>query len=127
MSEDLMTGVRATVTSYEVSIWPEDCSGMDSAMYCCSVAYAGYGNWSVQRGSASSGAPVLGTDGKWHYERLPSDRTRKELAGHRFDLETALALAREMAPKVTLNGLTAEQALARHQHGPWCREPYSAD
>ena len=40
---------------------------------------------------------------------------------------TALKLAREMAPRVTINGLTAERALARHQHGPWCHEPYSAD
>ena len=122
-----LTDARITVTSYEVSVWPEDCSGMDSAMYCCSVTHSGYGNWAVRRGSASSGAPVLGIDGQWHHERLPSDRTRKELAEHRFDLETALKLARDMAPGVTLNGRTAEQALARHQHGPWCREPYSTD
>ena len=122
-----MTDVRVTVTSYEVSIWPEDCSGMDSAIYCCSVTHTGYGNWSVRRGSAGSTGAVLGIDGQWHYERLPSERRKKELAEHRFDLETALKLAREMAPRVTLNGLTAEEALARHQHGPWCREPYSAD
>ena len=122
-----MDDARVTVTSYEVSIWPEDCSGMDSAMYCCSVTHSGYGNWSVRRGSASSDAPVLGIDGQWHHERLPSERTKRELAEHRFDLETALKLAREMAPRVTINGQTAEEALARHQHGPWCREPYSAD
>jgi hypothetical protein len=122
-----MTEPRVTVTSYEVTIWPEHCSGMDSAMYCCSVAYNGYGNWSVRRGSAGSDAPHLGIDGGWHHERLPSERTRKELAEHRFDLDSALKMAREMAPRVTLNGLTAEKALARHNHGPWCREPYSAD
>ena len=122
-----MSEPRVTVTSYEVTIWPEDCSGMDSAIYCCSVVHSGYGNWSVRRGSASSGAPVLGIDRQWWRERLPSDRTRRELAEHRFDLETALKLAREMAPRVELNGLTAEEALARHRHGAWCREPYSAD
>jgi hypothetical protein len=122
-----MTDVRLTVTSYEVSIWPEDCTGMDSAMYCCSVLYSGYGNWTVRRGSASSDAPVLGTDGEWHRERLPSERRKRELAEHRFDLETALKLARDMAPRVELNGLNSEQALARHQHGVWCREPYSVD
>ena len=121
----MTTEPRVTVISYEVSIWPEDCSGMDSAVYCCSVVYSGYGNWTVRRGSASSDAPVLGTDGQWHRERLPSERTKEELAAHRFDLETALKLAREMAPRVTVNGLTAVQALARHQHGQWCREPYS--
>ena len=64
-----MTEPRTTVTSYEVTIWPEDCSGMDSATYCCSVVYAGFGNWTVRRGSASSDAPVLGSDGEWHHER----------------------------------------------------------
>ena len=122
-----MTDLRLTVTSYEVTVWPEDCTGLDSANYCCSVVYSGYGKWSVRRGSASSDAPVLSCDGEWYYERLPSDRTRKELAEHRFDLETAVRMARDMAPKVEINGLTAEEALARHQHGPWCREPYSAD
>ena len=79
------------------------------------------------RVTVTSDAPVLGIDGQWHHERLPSERTKRELAEHRFDLETALKLAREMAPRVTINGQTAEEALARHQHGPWCREPYSAD
>ena len=124
---EAVPGVRVTVTSYEVSIWPEDCSCIDSAIYCCSVTHSGYGNWKVQRGSTGSTGAVLGADGQWHHERLPSNRRKKELAEHRFDLETALKLAREMAPRMTLNGLTAEEALARHQHGPWCREPYSAD
>lgn len=122
-----MTEPRTVVTSYKVTIWPEDCSGIDPSAWCCSVVYQGYGNWSVQRGDYSGDAPRLGRDGGWHYENLPSDRTREELAEHRFDLETALKLAREMAPRVEINGLTAEAALARHQHGPWCREPYSAD
>jgi hypothetical protein len=125
-----MTEPRSTVTSYVVTIWPEDCSGMDSAMYCCAVVDQGYGKWSVRRGTCTDkegGQPCLGTDGEWHYENLPSDRTRQELAEHRFDVVTALGLAREMAPRVTLNGLTAEEALKRHTHGPWCREPYSAD
>ncbi len=121
-----MTEPRTTVTSYEVSIWPEDCTCLDSAIWCCSVVYQGYGNWSVRRGS-SSNAPCLGSDGRWHYERLPSSRTSEELARDRFPLEEALKLAREMAPKVTVNGATSEEALARHQHGQWCREPYSED
>jgi hypothetical protein len=122
-----MSEVRTTtVTSYQVSIWPEDCSGIDSAMYCCSVVYSGFGKWKVRRGSASSDAPALGSDGQWHYENLPSDRSTEELERDRFDVVTALALARDMAPRVELNGLTATEALARHQHGPWCSEPYSA-
>lgn len=120
-----MTDVRVTVDSYKVSIWPEGCSGIDQATYCCSVVCNGYGKWSVRRGALGGDAPCLGTDGQWHYEHLPSERTEQELAEHRFDLETALNLARNMAPRVTLNGRTAEEALAWHQHGLWCRQPYS--
>src|ERR1035441_3898458 len=96
-----MTEPRSTVTSYVVSIWPEDCSCIDSAMYCCAVVDQGFGKWSVRRGTCTdkeSNQPCLGTDGDWHYENLPSDRTREELAGHRFDVVTALGLARKMAP-----------------------------
>ena len=122
-----MTAVRSTITSYEVTIWPEECSGMDSALYCCTVVYQGHGNWSVRRGGASSNAPVLGRDGQWYYEKLPSDRTRDEIAEHRFDVVTALGMAREMAPKIEINGVTAEEALARHRHGVWCQQPYTTD
>jgi hypothetical protein len=125
-----MSEVRSTITSYEVTIWPEECSCIDSALYCCTVVYQGHGNWSVRRGSGSGpndNRPCLGKDGQWHYENLPSERTREELAEHRFDVVTAVGMARKMAPKVTINGLTAEEALARHQHGAWCREPYSVD
>jgi len=130
VSEDLKTGVRTTAISYEVSIWPEDCCCIDSAMYCCSVVYNGFGKWSVRRGLShdkDEQRPCLGRDGEWHYENLPSDRSSEELERDRFDVVTALALAREMAPRVELNGLTAAEALARHRHGQWCREPYSAD
>lgn len=35
------------------------------------------------------------------------------LAAHRFDLDTALKLAREAAPHVTVNGRTVADALTR--------------
>jgi hypothetical protein len=125
----MKTEVRTTAVSYVISIWPEDCSCIDSMTWCCSVVYNGFGKWSVRRGQADvkdEGRPCLGSDGLWHYENLPSDRTSEELERDRFDVVTALAKAREMAPRVELNGLTATEALARHKHGPWCREPYRA-
>lgn len=51
----------------------------------------------------------LGTDGEWEYEPVSSDRTPEWLAGHRFALEVALPLARQVAPTVVVNGKTAAE------------------
>jgi hypothetical protein len=46
----------------------------------------------------------LSRDGEWTLEPIPSSRTDEFLAAHRFDLDTALRLAKEAAPKITVNG-----------------------
>lgn len=58
-------------------------------------------------------APCLGSDGEWDWEMRPSERTEEWLATHRFDLDTALILAKREAPKLTVNGSTAADVLAR--------------
>lgn len=55
---------------------------------------------------------VLTKGGKWVYEPIPSSRTDAFLKRTRFDLETALRLARREAPKVTVNGHTVTSFLA---------------
>ena len=52
--------------------------------------------------------------GRWRYERSNSSRTEGYLKFHRHDLDTALRLAQEYAPKVTVNGLTPADALEWH-------------
>ncbi|MGW9375680.1 hypothetical protein ACWGVR_37385, partial [Streptomyces xanthophaeus] len=55
----------------------------------------------------------LGSDGTWEYEMRPSEREDEWLDAHRFDLDTALKLARDQAPLVTVNGFTVDDALKR--------------
>jgi hypothetical protein len=50
---------------------------------------------------------------RWDEEPLPSSRTDKWLAKHRFPLEEALRLARQVAPTVTWNGQSAAQIAQR--------------
>lgn len=49
---------------------------------------------------------------KWDYEPMPSSRTDAYKRTHRFDLDTALTIAREQAPKLTQMGWTVERAIA---------------
>lgn len=90
----------------------------------CAVPYDDYGNytsftirvekthhtetWAVRRMGR-----CLGRDGTWDWEPLPSSREDDWLATHRFDLETALRLAKAAAPRVVVNGMTVADMLAR--------------
>ena len=94
------------VTHYAVSCLPED---HDAAFaMTITVEYRGRGLWAVtRRGEA------LSTDGEFDYEPSPSNREDDWLETHRFDLETALKLAQEAAPKLRVNNYTVEDLLAR--------------
>jgi hypothetical protein len=70
------------------------------------VEWRGDGRWAVMHMGY-----CLGLDGDWEYESIPSERRDEWLATHRFDLDTALRLAREAAPEVTVNGWTVERVL----------------
>jgi hypothetical protein len=94
-------------TRYEVSCLPPD--DVNAHHFTVRVEWRGDDRWCV-----TDGHNCLGKDGDWDYERLPSNRTDEWLATHRFDLDTALALAKDFAPKLTINGMTAADVLARH-------------
>jgi hypothetical protein len=94
-------------TEYEVNCLPED--GLDSYVFALTVRYRGNGRWAVQRGEHA----CLGADGEWAQGVKEYDRGDDWLAAHRFDHDTALRLAREHAPRVTVNGVTVTEALAR--------------
>lgn len=107
--------VHCRARSYGVSVWPDDrCDNIDAITWCVSVSWRGHGRWAVVRG-VSDGGPVLGRDGTWSYEEIPSSREDDWLAAHRFTLEEAMALAAQWAPKVTVNGMTALEVLQRHR------------
>lgn len=94
----------ARPTRYTVNCLPED--DYDSHIFAITVEYRGRDRWAVLRHGQ-----CLGTDGAWDYESTPSNREDEWLATHRFDLDTALKLAKGAAPLVTVNGFTVTDAL----------------
>jgi len=96
--------VRAT--RYEVSCLPE--GHIDVHHFTVAVEYRGDGQWAVCRHRQ-----CLGTDGFWSWESIPSEREDEWIATHRFSLDEARALAKDAARKITCNGLTVADVLAR--------------
>ncbi|MFE6126680.1 hypothetical protein ACFQ6Q_00185 [Streptomyces sp. NPDC056437] len=93
-------------TEYEVSILPED--DINRSTFTITVQYRGAGRWAVTRHGS-----CLGTDGQWDFGVKEYDRGDNWLNAHRFDLDTALRLARAEAPHVICNGHTAADAYRR--------------
>jgi hypothetical protein len=107
--------VRTIPTSYLVTAWPEgEDDHPDAHHWCVTVQYRGPGKWAVLQGDSGSKF-CLGTDGEWDYEPSPSNREDDWLATHRFDLERALELAREHAPKIRINNFTTLDCIAWHR------------
>jgi hypothetical protein len=115
-------------TKYTVNCLPED--GIDSHVFAITVEYRGDGRWGVYRNAHR----CLGADGEWSWgynwrdgaQEPDGDEEWAEyhagrdawLEAHRFDEETALRLAREHAPRVTVNGLTVRAALRMAKERP---------
>lgn len=102
--------VIVDITRYEVSVLPHD--DINRSIFTIHVEARGHGLWAVTRYR-----DCLGTDGQWEWEPLPSNREDDWLATHRFDLDTALKLAREAAPHLICNGHTATDAYWRTHTG----------
>jgi hypothetical protein len=114
-------------TEYQVSCVPDDC--IDADVFMLTVRYRGDGRWAVCRGH-SRDLPCLDADGEWSWgvdwedgqeavteqEIAAYNAAREEwLDAHRFDEETALRLAKQFAPQMTVNGWTVADALARRE------------
>lgn len=97
------------VTRYEVSCLPEGHEMRHHLMV--RVEYRGRDTWAVVLPWEPT--PCLGADGDWDYEPRPSERSDEWLATHRFDLDTALRLAKEVAPTLTVGRYTVADVLAR--------------
>jgi hypothetical protein len=89
-------------TKYTVCALPLD--HREAGHFSITVEWRGNDKWAVCRYSE-----CLSVDGEWSYEPSTSGRTDEWIAAHRFDLDTALALADRAAPHITVNGYTVEQ------------------
>lgn len=95
-------------TGYVVSCLPE--GHIDRWTFTVQVKYAGNGLFAVRHGIRH-----YGTDSAWSYEPdFDEDDAAEQawMAEHRFDHDTALRLARELAPTLTYRGWTVADALA---------------
>lgn len=102
--------VYEMATRYAVSGLPPD--DPESATWGLAVEYRatpGKRSWAVCFG----GHQCLSRKGEWEYEPSPSNRTPRWLGQHRFTFDEAMEWARRLAPKITVNGLTAADVLAR--------------
>lgn len=102
-----MAEINPEVTAYEVCAVPPDRYGHHTLFAIAVERTHHTGTWAIRWMNR-----CLGSDGEWDYEPLPSSREDDWLATHRFDLETALRLAVEAAPHITVNGTTAASAIA---------------
>lgn len=107
----MTTTPEATVMAveYTVNCVPED--DLDSFCFEVPVQYRGNGRYAVIQHSHS----CLGADGTWDQGVEEYDRGDDWLDAHRFDLDTALRLAKEAAPHVTVNGYTVAHALGMQE------------
>lgn len=91
------------ITEVTVCALPEDSINHDP--WSIQVAWRGGESYAV----VNRFRQCLSVDGKWSHEPMPSSRTERWIAAHRFDYQTALRLACEEAPRVVVNGKTAAQ------------------
>lgn len=104
--------VTVEPTEYTVCAVPQDVQ--DWYLFAIIVARTAPDRWAVRMRSR-----CLDADGAWDYESIPSERTDEWLAAHRFDLPTALDLARAAALAVTVNGWTVQRVIAEwHREAP---------
>jgi hypothetical protein len=101
-----VTEVSVEATTYEVTGYPFH--DENRYLFTIRVERRAEGSWAVMRRSDCWNRRTKA----WDYEPLSSSRTAAFKRTHRFPLDQALAIARELALKLTVNGWTLEAAIA---------------
>lgn len=99
------TEAVARATEYAVSCLPLD--HPEAYLFTIKVSWRGRDQWAVMHHGWCFDA-----DGNKDYESIPSERRDDWLERHRFDLDTALALAKRIAPTMTVGPHTVASILA---------------
>lgn len=90
-------------TRYTVTVLPAGYESHDDwHFFVVTVQYRGGGRWAVYKGAYeySSLPSALSATGEWDMEGSQEREDPGWLDTHRFDLDTALGLAKEVAPAV---------------------------
>jgi hypothetical protein len=99
--------INVRVTRYEVTALPDDVVN-NRGGFVLTVEYRGNGRWGIYEGGRCWNRRT----GEWDHERLPSGRADAWLREHRFArVMDALETAKTLAPTLTVNGWTVEQAI----------------
>lgn len=96
------------VTKHTVSALPEGLC-MDAYAWAVEVTYRGKGRWAV-----SHHGRCFDADGNPDWEPIPSSREDDWLDRFRHTEEEALRIARLIAPRITINGHTPADLLAKY-------------
>jgi hypothetical protein len=99
-----MPEVIVQPTEYYVGVLPQD--DVNASTWSCRVVYRGFGKWAVARGGQ-----CLNRYLEWAWEPSPSSRDDDWLTYHRFELDDAIELAKQVAPHIRVNGKTATEIL----------------
>lgn len=98
--------VTVQTTEYAVTAFPLEAP--DASSFTLKVTYRGTGRWAIIRLGECWNKETK----SWDYESLPSNREDDWLISHRYDsAEAAIADAKEIAPFLSVNGWTVEQAI----------------
>lgn len=97
------------IVTFDVSCFPLDHE--DRRNFNVTVEYRGRGMWAVKHHMM-----CLGADGEWDYESSPGNREDEWIASHRFTMQEAIRRAREIAPKLTVNGWTVRDVMLKREH-----------
>lgn len=96
-------------TGYEVSLLPIDHPKRHH--YTLYVEWRGQNLWAVTTGHRDA----LGTDGTFAIEPVTDKGHDAWIATHRYDHDTAIDLAKQHAPQLTHDGITALDTYRRGQ------------
>lgn len=95
--------------TYEVTAYPFHDINRD--LFAIRVERRAENSWAVMLRSACWNRRTK----TWDYEPMPSSRTAAFMRTHRFPLDQALAIAREQAPNLTVNGWTLADTIRAAQ------------
>lgn len=93
---------RVQVMGYQLLWLPED--DPDAFVWSVTVEWRGGATWAVRWGGR-----CLNNSGAWDLEPVNSERSDEWKRTHRFDHPTAMRLALEAGPKLTIAGLIAKK------------------